>query len=317
LATDPYARYLLHKPFWHDYLASADHFDMNRWGDGDSFLVNYIGHPLEGSISSNIFLQNDPEGRIAKFGKYSEYWHGRLKAMVWTAAYSAYFEIAPIFSEAAIGNEGGYTYVPGFGLCPCMEEPAHHYKPPTNNTGWVDFVSTSIVGLGWTVAEDAVEVEIVDRLAKGRHMARYNLLRAALTPSRTMSNFLAFRRPWYRYGDDHPRAADREASVYPAALPPAWKNEVGISVLSSHTSICRWIGKVAPAVRLSLPASASLLHTVSLASSTWITNSTLSPAVAPMDKGAAPKRGFLALKPEDIWASGACSVRFARVRSLQ
>jgi hypothetical protein len=36
-----------------------------------------------------------------------------------------------------------------------MEEPAHHYKPPTNNTGWVDFVSTPIVGLGWTVAEDA------------------------------------------------------------------------------------------------------------------------------------------------------------------
>jgi hypothetical protein len=25
------------------------------------------------------------------------------------------------------------------------------------------------------------------------------------------------RRPWYRYGDDHPRAADREASSYPAA----------------------------------------------------------------------------------------------------
>ena len=47
IASDPYARYLLiHKPFWHDYLASANHFDMYRWGDGDDFLVNYIGHPI-------------------------------------------------------------------------------------------------------------------------------------------------------------------------------------------------------------------------------------------------------------------------------
>ena len=52
LADDSYARYLLfHRPFWHDYLASADHFYMNRWGDGDDFLVNYIGHPLEGAVA--------------------------------------------------------------------------------------------------------------------------------------------------------------------------------------------------------------------------------------------------------------------------
>ena len=83
LANDSYARYLLfHKPFWKDYLSSAEHFDMSRWGDGDDFLVNYIGHPLEGSVSGNIFIQNDPKGRAAKFGKSKDYWQSRFKAMV-------------------------------------------------------------------------------------------------------------------------------------------------------------------------------------------------------------------------------------------
>jgi len=238
LADDSYARHLLlHKPFWHDYLASADHFDMSRWGDGDNFLISYIAHPLQGSVASDIFVQNDPGGRSAKFGRSSEYWYSRLKATVWTAAYSAYFEIGPILSEAAIGNEGGYTYIPGCGFYPtCTKEPGRQYKPPTNNTGWVDFVSTPIVGLGWTVLEDAVEVHIVDRLAKGRHTARYDLLRAALTPSRTMANALAFKRPWYRYDDDHPRSAAHKA-FYPAAPPPAWKNDPRWDIGVQFTSI--------------------------------------------------------------------------------
>src|SRR5262249_4086410 len=41
IANDHEARYLLlHRPFWHDYFASASHFDMSRWGDGDDFIVN-------------------------------------------------------------------------------------------------------------------------------------------------------------------------------------------------------------------------------------------------------------------------------------
>ena len=78
---------LFHKPFWHDYGASADHFHMSRWGDGDSFLVNYIGHPMEGAVYGDIFLNNDPKGRSARFGKSSTYWYSRLKAMAWAAAF--------------------------------------------------------------------------------------------------------------------------------------------------------------------------------------------------------------------------------------
>jgi hypothetical protein len=110
LANDPGARYnLFHKPFWYDYWAFSANFHMSRWGDGDNFLVNYIGHPMEGAVAADIFLNNDPKGRSARFGKSSSYWYSRLKAMGWAAVFEAYFEIGPVFSEAAIGNEGGYT----------------------------------------------------------------------------------------------------------------------------------------------------------------------------------------------------------------
>jgi hypothetical protein len=129
---------------------------MNRWGDGGDFLVNYTGHPCKASLRRH-FLQNDPQGRSARFGRTRAYWNSRMKAMAWSAVYSAYFKIGPILSEAALGNEGGYTYVPAFGLYPRKGEPGKVYKPPTNNTGWVDFVVTPLVGTGWIILEDAIE----------------------------------------------------------------------------------------------------------------------------------------------------------------
>jgi hypothetical protein len=200
---------------------------MNHWGDGDSFLVNYIGHPLQGAVTGDIFLQNDPRGRSAKFGKSSVYWHSRLKAMAWAAVYSAYFEIGPILSEAAIGNEGGYTYVPQCGWYPtCDKIPGKEYKPPTNNTGWVDFVVTPLVGVGWIVMEDAIEAEIVDRLAKDSPAFGYKVLRGALAPAHTMAHAMAGKKPWYRYPNENSVvAAFGPAPVLPVAVRPEWKDE--------------------------------------------------------------------------------------------
>ena len=199
LASDRYAHYLtLHKPFWGDWIDSLHHFDMSRWGDGDDFLVNYIGHPLQGAVSGEIFIQNDPHGRAERFGKSSSYWKSRLRAMAWATAYSTYFEIGPILSEAAIGNEGGYTYVPQCGLAPCSK-PGRHFNPPTNNTGWVDFVVTPTVGIGWIVLEDSIEEKIVNPLADDNSMAlKWRIVRGSLAPSRSLSNFLQGKAPWYR-----------------------------------------------------------------------------------------------------------------------
>ena len=198
LANDRYARHLLfHKPFWEDYVDSLQHFDMSRWGDGDDFIVNYIGHPLEGAVTGSIFIQNDPHGRSERFGRSREYWKSRFRAMLFAAAYSTYFEIGPVLSETALGNEGGYTYVPKCGLAPCSI-PGRHLKPPTNNTGWVDFVVTPTIGMGWIVLEDAIEAKIVDPLAGDSTALKWKIVRGSLAPSRTMSNFLQGKLPWYR-----------------------------------------------------------------------------------------------------------------------
>src|SRR5262249_2993891 len=240
LATDSEARYMVvRRPFCHNYLASASHLNMDRWGDGDDFLVNYIVHPLQGSITGNIFVQNDPEGRTAKFGKSSTYWKSRLKATAWAAVYSTYFEIGPILSEAAIGNEGGYTYIPGCGYYPtCKKKPGRTYKPPTNNTGWVDFVVTPTIGLGWMMLEDAIEVKIVDRLAQGRHNLKFDILRGALNPGRSMSNLLAGRLPWYRPSHETRGSGMFIKSRAEVQSRPAWKDQprwdLGLHVIGLH-----------------------------------------------------------------------------------
>ena len=68
-ASDDQIRLMLaKKPFWHDYFASTKQFNMRRWNDGDDFLVNYVGHPLQGSVADYIFIQNDPVGRQLEIG---------------------------------------------------------------------------------------------------------------------------------------------------------------------------------------------------------------------------------------------------------
>ena len=200
IADDPFLRYLLwHKPFWHDYVASTRHFYFNQWGDGDDFIVNYIGHPMEGGVTGNIQIVNDPRGRSLTFGKSGEYWKSRFRAMAWSAAYSAQFEAGPILSEAAIGNEGGYFYKPGCDPYLTCAKPGN--KPITNNTGWVDFVITPTVGTGWVILEDAIEAGLTDRWAPGQpdDPLKFKLMRASLSPTHVMANFVAGKVPWYRY----------------------------------------------------------------------------------------------------------------------
>jgi hypothetical protein len=230
LANDDGARYLLfHKPFWHDYWSSTANFHMSRWGDGDSFLVNYIGHPMEGAVYGDIFLNNDPKGRAARFGKSSNYWYSRLKAMAWATAWETYFEIGPVLSEAAIGNEGGFTYVPGCGPYPCDKYPGKSFKPPTNNTGWVDFVITPVVGMGWIVLEDAIEREFVDRVADGSPALKYKILRGSLAPSHTFANLFAGKKPWFRYQPEGTFTQAFGAPLHPIER-PAWKDEPRFSL---------------------------------------------------------------------------------------
>jgi len=199
LASDDQIRYLLAtKPFWHDYFASMKQFNMRRWNDGDNFLVNYIGHPLQGSVSSYIAIQNDPVGRKQEISATNAYWMSRFKGFLWATVYSTHSEISPL-GEAGIGNEGGWTYPINANChrpCPTFKPGVNKY---TNNTGWVDFIITPTVGSLWVLAEDTIDRYISDRI-QGDDRSRIfpKILRGSLNPSRTMANFVRLKKPWYR-----------------------------------------------------------------------------------------------------------------------
>ncbi len=162
-------------PFWRDYARSIRM--PQQWEDGDSWLVNYIGHPIHGASAGYSWIDHGPEAS-REIGASRGYWMGRARTLAWTTAYSLQFEFGP-FSEASVGNVGR--------------------RPET--TGWVDHVVTPVGAFGLIVAEDALDryfVKWVERRT-GNRFVRASL-RLIFNPARTMSNTLRGRAPWHRPG---------------------------------------------------------------------------------------------------------------------
>lgn len=162
-------------PFFTDWGRSVG--NMHGWSDGDPFLVNYIGHPLQGAVTNFVWIQNDvARYRYAEFGRSRDYWKSRLRATAWSWAYSTQFEIGPL-SEASIGNvQNSWPQV-----------------------GFVDHIVTPSMGLAWTLAEDALDRYIIRRFEDrvSNSYARL-MVRSWLNPGRSMANILALRVPWAR-----------------------------------------------------------------------------------------------------------------------
>lgn len=199
LLSDPYFRYLTaDRPFWHDYIASLKHWNWRRWDDGDDFLVAYVAHPLQGSVTEFIEIQNDPRGRELRIDDGRPYWRSQFHAFLWATAYSFDQKLGPL-GEAALGSEGGYNYVIGCPYpCPAYNANPSQFKV-TNNTGWVKLVSTPVVGTVWTLMEDGLDRWISDRVQDDNLHANFpKVLRGALNPARTMANLMRWRVPWYR-----------------------------------------------------------------------------------------------------------------------
>ena len=160
--------------FFGDYARSVRIPDT--WGDGDSWGVNYIGHPIHGAAAGFIWLDHEDGAHDPDLGFSREYWASRTRGTAWAAWYSVQFEIGPL-SEASIGNVG------------LRRETA----------GWVDHVVTPVGALGFMVAEDALDRYLITRIESwtGNRVLRA-IARVALNPSRTMSNAAQGRTPWYR-----------------------------------------------------------------------------------------------------------------------
>lgn len=194
ITQDPSLRYqLLHQPFFENYFRSFKGYDLKRWGDGDDFLVNDIGHPMQGAVASWIFIQNSPVANTRVIGKDPQYWTSRLKGMAWAAAFEVQWKIGPL-SETSIGNAGGWEYVPGCGIKPrCIDNP--NYPSPTNNTGLTDWIVTPLVGTGWVMIEDTIDKYIVGKVAAS-NLLYANILRSALEPTRNFAMLFTGRLPW-------------------------------------------------------------------------------------------------------------------------
>ena len=219
-ATEPSTRAEIKGPFWGDYFDSV--LGTDGWSDGDPKLVNYIGHPLEGAAAGFIFIQNDDKGRSLEFGKSSAYWKSRAKAMAWSAVFSVQFELGPI-SEASLGNVGkdtgpkGQTYM-----------------------GAVDLVVTPLMGLGWIVAEDALDkyaIKGVERHTDSRVVRAF--ARGLLNPSRSFANMMRGKLPWHRdnrslSGTIAEQVSDRPQAAPQRAVPAAPSGRGTVGARSGH-----------------------------------------------------------------------------------
>jgi len=179
---------LTHGDFWAKYEYCVKHYRWSRWKDDDPFGVDYIGHPMMGAVTSSIYEQNDPKQRALMYENSQRYWMGRLRAMAYSAAYSAQWKIGPA-SEASVGNTGINYYIRA------------RDGVYTNETGMQDFFFTPIGGLAWNVGEDAIDRFILSRVRHGTRNKWLLLASALSTPGKSAANVSRFRAPYYRDPD--------------------------------------------------------------------------------------------------------------------
>ncbi|HEY3706718.1 MAG TPA: acyloxyacyl hydrolase [Terracidiphilus sp.] len=169
---------------WMDrWFDSVTGWRWDHWEDNNPFLDDYIGHPMMGAITNYMWIQNDPKGATVDFGNNRVYWKSRMRALAFTTAFSLQWKFGP-FGEASIGHNGDHFFV--------------DKGVQTNETGWVELVTTPVGGLAWTMAEDAIDKHLVRKLQQKPHRVVTQLGISFLTPSKATANILRFRPPWYR-----------------------------------------------------------------------------------------------------------------------
>ena len=235
------------KPYWHDYIASLKQWNMRRWSDGDDFLVDDIGHPMQGGVASFIAIQNDPRARFLRIGASPAYWKSRFMGLMWATVFSTQQKIG-LMGEAALGSDGGETYVQNCKFpCPSYIPGKTKY---TNNTGWTDFIMTPVVGSLWVLMEDTIDRYINDPLQEGRPEAVFpKIMRSGLNPCRSWANLMRLKKPWYR-DFQHPDAISStgvhfisEQEMVVRRLPhfevfPHW-NALSLPVNTADCGTCR------------------------------------------------------------------------------
>jgi Lipid A 3-O-deacylase (PagL) len=173
-----------HGDWWDRYINSAAGWRWNVWADQNPFLDDYVGHPMMGAITNDLWIQNDPKSMTVVQSNTWPYWRRMLRAGAFSTAYSFEWKLGPT-GEAAIGHNGDHP------------EPTEN-GGRTNETGWVELVTTPVGGALWTMAEDALDKHVVAPI-EGDGRNPFALLSLSfLEPAHATANILRFRPPWYR-----------------------------------------------------------------------------------------------------------------------
>ena len=165
--------------FFKDWMQSVK--NMRGWGDGDNTFTNYFAHPLQGSLTGRIFVNNSDVAGKQEFGTSKKYWNTRLRALAWSAVWSTQFELGPL-SEASIGNVG------------------LRYKNVHCTMDHVDLVVTPVVGTAVLVGEDAIDKYVLKKWIERNSdsKVKIRILRTLFTPTMSAANLLRGKMPWKR-----------------------------------------------------------------------------------------------------------------------
>lgn len=177
---------LVTNPYWATYVKCVHQFRYRQWSDDDGFMVDYVGHGMQGAIVASSFEQHDPKGRGLIYVNSGNYWRSRLKAMAWITVYEVQWKIGPA-SEASIGNSGLNTYF----------TPRVHGRS-TNETGFQDFVDTPVYGVGWNIMEDLVDKYVMPHIWKRTHNRLILTAISPMTPCKAAANILRYKPLYYR-----------------------------------------------------------------------------------------------------------------------
>jgi hypothetical protein len=183
--------------YWRDYKQSLTTWWNAGWSAGENPIYNYVGHPIQGAMTSYIEIQNDPKSRALEFSQSKAYWRSRFKATIWNTVYSTQWSIGPI-SEMTVEKYGSEDRQPwnANGTYPCDTKTCYW------GVGKVNLVMTPVGGLGWLIAEDWMDKNIVRRVERSssNHLV-IDTVRCTFNPIRAGANILQGNRPWFRARD--------------------------------------------------------------------------------------------------------------------
>jgi hypothetical protein len=185
--------------YWRDYKQSLERWWEVGWSAGENPMYNYVGHPIQGAITEYIFFQNDPKSRHLEFSKSKEYWLSRVKATIYNGVYSTQWSIGPI-SEMTVEKYGSNDRPPwtASNAYPCNPKVQLCYW----GVGKVNLVMTPVGGLGWVLAEDWMDKNIVRRVERrASNRLLVDTVRCTFNPIRAAGNILHGNRPWFRFRD--------------------------------------------------------------------------------------------------------------------